>query len=63
MFVVKQSFETVTSLVGAKVSVGKENAIPPAVADVASIRDAAAASAIRFMILSSKVNLISRYLN
>ncbi len=51
---------TVVSEVGGNVRLGRENVMPPAVADVASKAAVTAARAIRFMGLSLEVNLISK---
>jgi hypothetical protein len=48
----KQSLVTTTSVTGGNDKFGSENVMPPAVADVASIRVAAVTSAIRFMMRS-----------
>lgn len=59
-FVGRHSLPTVTSTLGGYVSDGRENANPPALADVANIRVAATANAKCFTVLSSKVNFISQ---
>ena len=55
-----QSLETVTSAAGGNDKFGRENEKPPAVADMASIWVVAVASAMRFIVHSLQVNLISK---
>jgi hypothetical protein len=55
-----QSLETVTSAAGGNDKFGNENEKLPAVADVASMRVVAVTSAMRFIVRSFQVNLISK---
>jgi hypothetical protein len=52
-----QSFETVTSAAGGNDKFGSENEMPPAVADVASMRVVAVTSAMRFIVRSFQSEL------